>query len=228
MTPKVAILSITRDRLEYTKKCFRSLVDSEGNTPDWYVIDNGSQDGTVEWLKCYPRLKQVTTFTENQGLSVAYNTGVQSLMTAYDYILHFDNDAYVVTPKIITNLLKHAENPMFKAFVLSPAITGIQNQPMRHKMYTPDEWSVLGEVHNLGHLCMLVPTPIYRHFMQEGGYKLNIPKARGHDTYFCAWLQEKGYRMAYSEMDIVQHYRSTHQQALDYPEYYARKRSEQQ
>ena len=48
---KIAVYTLTRDRIEYTKECFAMLESKAGIEYDHYIVDNGSQDGTVEWLK---------------------------------------------------------------------------------------------------------------------------------------------------------------------------------
>jgi len=47
---KIAIYTLTRDRLQYTQDCFSSLWQNAGMPFDHYIVDNGSEDGTVEWL----------------------------------------------------------------------------------------------------------------------------------------------------------------------------------
>ena len=46
----IAVLSLTRDRLDYTKHCFGRLIELAGCDFDWYITDQGSNDGTVDWL----------------------------------------------------------------------------------------------------------------------------------------------------------------------------------
>ena len=239
---KVVVFSITRDRLEYTKTCFGSFLDNGGYPNfDWYLIDNGSTDGTVEWIFDWDLddyLNWYYRFDTNQGLSKAYNYGIKKIFEPpqnnYDYVVHFDNDCFVITPKTLSSIIAIYEKyPQFRDWVLSPQVAGLQNQPMRHKMYTPDNEipllseTVIGEVHNIGHLFMVVPTHIYRKFILNGGYPESMAKARGQDVYFCEWLRSNGYHVGYVENLVVQHYRTVHQQALDYPEYWKRKREEQ-
>ena len=47
---RVAVLSLTRDRLVYTRHCFAKLHEFAGCEFDHYVLDQGSKDGTDEWL----------------------------------------------------------------------------------------------------------------------------------------------------------------------------------
>ena len=43
---KFAVLTLTRDRLEYTQHCFETLRQNAGCDYDHYVLDQGSEDGT--------------------------------------------------------------------------------------------------------------------------------------------------------------------------------------
>ena len=57
---KVAIFSLTYDRLEYTKECFDSMYKTAGYPIDVHVIvDNGSKDGTIEWVKEYCKTNDI-------------------------------------------------------------------------------------------------------------------------------------------------------------------------
>ena len=47
---RVAVYSITRDRLEMTKQSFKALRQMAGCDIDHFVADNGSRPEMVEWL----------------------------------------------------------------------------------------------------------------------------------------------------------------------------------
>lgn len=49
--PSVAIFTLSYDRLEYTKQVFKSMAESAGYGFGWYVLDQGSKDGSAEYLK---------------------------------------------------------------------------------------------------------------------------------------------------------------------------------
>ena len=46
-----AVLTLCRDRLAYTQHCFETLRDNAGCDFDHFVLDQGSMDGTDEWLE---------------------------------------------------------------------------------------------------------------------------------------------------------------------------------
>jgi GT2 family glycosyltransferase len=76
---KIAIYTLTRDRIEYTKKCFQSLQENAGYSYDHYIIDNGSKDGTADWLK------------EGNYTKVIYNPENVGISNGSNQALRFDN-----------------------------------------------------------------------------------------------------------------------------------------
>jgi len=90
---KVAIYTLCRDRLAYSKRCFRSLWQNAGYPVDHYVIDNGSTDGTVEWLYSNAkRFKKIVLEPDNTGISYASNMALDIIGNGYDLIVKMDND----------------------------------------------------------------------------------------------------------------------------------------
>jgi GT2 family glycosyltransferase len=100
---KVAAITITFNRLELTKRTIKSFYEKTG--VDFHLfIDNGSTDGTVEWLEDYHRI----ILGENYGIAAAFYYGVQQLKD-YDYILKLDNDVETVTEDMIAKLVRFIE-----------------------------------------------------------------------------------------------------------------------
>lgn len=96
---KVAAVTITYNRLDLTK----ATVDSfrEKTLVDYHLfIDNGSTDGTVEYLKGFDHI----LLEKNYGIAYAFREAVRSLK-GYDFILKLDNDVETVTDDIIAKML---------------------------------------------------------------------------------------------------------------------------
>ena len=68
--PTVAIIYITYNRLYYTKKTLIPLLNSSKNKFKLYIVDNGSNDGTVEFLNQleHPNIEQIIYNKKNLGL----------------------------------------------------------------------------------------------------------------------------------------------------------------
>ena len=128
---KVAIYTLTRDRLAYSKRCFRSLWQNAGYPVDHFVIDNGSADGTDEWLaNNRNRFALVCLCPTNIGISRASNLALDIIGDNYDLIVKMDNDCEIVTANLVAEMVKvfrDAPRPM----MLSPRVEGINRQPKR-------------------------------------------------------------------------------------------------
>lgn len=110
---KVAAITLTFNRLELTKQTIESFY-SKTNVDYHLFVDNGSIDGTCEWLKAYDHI----LLGRNYGIAEAFISGVLSI-TGYDYILKLDNDVETVTEGIIDKMLRFFELNGDR-FVVSP------------------------------------------------------------------------------------------------------------
>jgi GT2 family glycosyltransferase len=228
---RIAIYTLTRDRLEYTKHCFKSLSKNAGMDYDHYVLDNGSTDGTAEWLKDQPTSDrggcQFKAFLlpENIGISAGSNMMLDEIFKSdYDLIIKMDNDCEVwhdnilVTVSTIFQALNNANQQM----VLSPRVSGISRQPHRAR-YIDIIAHPIGITGIIGGLFHIVPAEIYKQYR----YPLQLPKAWGQDDDFCEWLRLKDIPKGYIEDVVVNHYETSDGQAARYPAYFERKWKEE-
>lgn len=97
---KVAAITITYNRLNLTKKTvdsFRSKTEV-----DYHLfIDNGSTDGTQEYLKGFDHI----LLEKNYGIAYAFREAFRQLK-GYDLILKLDNDVETVTEDIIDKMVQ--------------------------------------------------------------------------------------------------------------------------
>lgn len=233
---RIAVYSLTRDRLDYTKHCFTTLQRRAGIPFHHFVIDNGSQDGTVDWLtneyaprwgaaNKYPNRVSVYPMGENLGISKASNFALDEIgIDDYDLTCKIDNDCEVVYPTILARIARFYENipPLAGGYMVSPRVEGINKQPTRARETMIDDVR-LGIVGLVGGLFHVVPTQEYWQFR----YNTSLAKARGQDEQVCAWFRNRGGHIAYMEDLIVNHYETTDGQAQRYPEYFERKWKEE-
>ncbi len=222
---RIAIYTLTRDRIEYTQQCFASLYENAGAKFDHYILDNGSVDGTRQWLNFQAdagKFKWYSPQSENLGISVASNMLLRRILQEdYDVILKFDNDCFVRTP----NILQHVAEVVTAAgenWIFSPRVEGINKQPRRVRN-VEIAGHPIGVVGIVGGLFHVVPASAYRLYVEQGGYPEHLPKARGQDDQLCAWWRRRGENCGYIEDVIVEHYETTDGQARRYPEYFERK-----
>ena len=85
---KLSIITLTYNNLEYTKQFIESLFK---HTKDFelIIVDNGSTDGTVEYLQSLKNIKTIFN-TENLGFSRGNNQGIK--IAEGEYIGFLNND----------------------------------------------------------------------------------------------------------------------------------------
>lgn len=95
MKYKYAIILVTYNQLHYTTQCVEALIPTLPEGTQLIVVDNGSEDGTVAWLK--DRLSKfegldhgIIELKDNAGWCTAINTGLK--VSDADYMVLLNND----------------------------------------------------------------------------------------------------------------------------------------
>jgi glycosyltransferase involved in cell wall biosynthesis len=181
---KVAAVTITYNRLDLTKKTVESFYSK--TSVDYHLfIDNGSTDGTQEYLKQFNHI----LLEKNYGISYAFREAVANL-SEYDYILKLDNDIETVTPDIINMMLFFYEKS--RKYICSPMDLNLDPayKPVSMGQYIIDDHPVELVTHT-GGAFQLIPRDIckmlcaeYRH-LQHGDYMIG------------KFYRRHGYRPAY-------------------------------
>jgi GT2 family glycosyltransferase len=122
------VLILTHNCLELTKKCVESVRAQDVPTLI-AIIDNGSTDGTREWVS--DENIQTVLFTENLGVSVGWNVGLNLAFTSHEHVLCLNND---------TQLPPYFYRKLISCGV--PFVTGM-DVGMSHLPETPPEFSPL-------------------------------------------------------------------------------------
>jgi GT2 family glycosyltransferase len=98
-TARVAISVLTYERPHATKLFFEKLWEHTPYTPfDLFVVDNGSQEGTVDVLNILPDSPpaggsvHLILLQENAGWCPAKNIGLALAKGRYDYVVLIEND----------------------------------------------------------------------------------------------------------------------------------------
>lgn len=104
----VSIILVTLNQLDFTEICLESIIEATTENYELIIIDNGSTDGTVEFLRQHPSVKLIEN-NENVGFAAACNQGIA--MAKGNYILFLNNDT-LVTYGWLSHLLRWMkENP---------------------------------------------------------------------------------------------------------------------
>ena len=220
---KIAIYTLTRDRLEYTIDCFNVLWEKAGFQYNHYVVDNGSEDRTPQWLhKHTDKFKHIIFNTKNLGISKASNQALQYILQyPYDLIIKMDNDCMIKSKNILKRIVD-LYTKIHDLCILSPRVEGLIYQPYRYE-YKYMAGKRIGLTQIIGGLFHIVPYSIYKNCK----FPTNLPKAKGQDEYICHWAKICGAKIGYIEELVVEHYEGTRNQQKRYPEYFKRKAMEE-
>ncbi len=222
--PKVAIFSLTYDRLDYSKACFASLFDKAGYPFDLYITDNGSQDGTVEYLKDleakYPDRVHVIYNPKNVGISKASNQALDAIFEReYDIVGKYDNDALSLTTGWLEKVVDiwNRNNRM----VLSCYIEGLRDNPGGAQRIAHGQIAgeLVGITKHMGGICCFADARAYESYRWEEQSFLHGVQ----DWEFSQHLLRNGYQLGYLENWYIAHIDSTQGQHERYPQYFQRR-----
>ena len=92
---KILVIIVTYNGMKWIDRCLGSVYAS-GMPADVIVIDNGSSDGTPEYVgKQFPEAVLIST-GENHGFGKANNIGFSyALEKGYDYVYLLNQDAWI-------------------------------------------------------------------------------------------------------------------------------------
>lgn len=119
---KLLVVIVTYNAMQWAERCFDSMRKSTIK-PDVFVVDNGSTDGTQEYIQQnYPEVKFIQS-KENLGFGKANNMGMQyALDNEYDYVYLLNQDAWVMPvtfEKLIEISQKHPEYGILSPFQMN-------------------------------------------------------------------------------------------------------------
>jgi len=144
--PSVAIVVINYNGLRWLPTCLKSVARTDYPRFDVYVVDNGSVDGSVDYVKKnFPRVK-VIRHPRNLGFAEGDNEAIRKIEA--DYVALLNSDVEVLNPSWIRFLVDvGTKNPM--------------NAAVACKMVSMDDHSRLDSVGGMG-------IPFWRGFVDIG------------------------------------------------------------
>lgn len=105
--PKVSIIITNYNGKNYLKNCIDSLMQSSFSDFEIIIVDNGSSDGSVNFLKsAYPQVK-LLELGSNLGLSLASNKGRE--LASGKYLFFYNNDTIADT-NMLSELVNTVES----------------------------------------------------------------------------------------------------------------------
>lgn len=220
--PTVAIFTLTHGRLDYLKKTFEGLKKA-GYPFQWYVIDQASGDGTVEWLKSL-KLNNLHLIEnkENTGISVGSNQALDAIGDTADFIIKIDDDCSIHSDKWLFEMLRIFQKNYTMA--LSPYVEGlVENAGGSPRLgYGTISGHTIGITHHIGGIFTMTHKSAYFNWRWDKDDFLHSFQ----DVIFTQHLKEIQYVCGYVEDMRVEHIDSTDGQKEKYKEYFERRKLE--
>lgn len=93
---ELLVIVVTYNAMPWIDKCFGSVLESSLKS-DLFIVDNGSEDGTIEYIKNnYPQIELLQS-KSNLGFGKANNIGLQyAIDKGYNYVYLLNQDAWVM------------------------------------------------------------------------------------------------------------------------------------
>lgn len=115
---RILVITVTYNAMKWVDRCFGSLRDSR-HPVDVFVVDNGSSDGTAEYIRNHFPEVMLHCTGENYGFGKANNIGLEyALANGYDYVYLLNQDAWVFPDTFDRLLEAHDAHPEYG--ILSP------------------------------------------------------------------------------------------------------------
>jgi GT2 family glycosyltransferase/Flp pilus assembly protein TadD len=219
--PLTSIIILTHNQLDYTRKCLASVLKHTPEPFELIMVDNGSSDGTVEYLqsvfkdnKSEIRIKVIQN-QQNLGFAAANNQGMAAAKG--DYILLLNNDV-VVTRGWLQRLAACAEKDIQIGLVgpRTNCVAGPQRVAQvsydvnslegleqfaaefanQHKGQHTEQWRVVG-------FCMLIKRQVIDRI---GGLDTRYGIGNFEDDDFCIRVRLAGFKARIAKDCFVHHF----------------------
>ena len=227
--PKVSIVIVTYNNLEYTKLCLESIQKyTEYPNYEIILVDNASTDETIEFIgniKIKQNLVQVIRNNENLGFAAANNQGVKA--ASGEYIVFLNNDT-VVTPGWLWGLYRHLiKNP--EAGMVGSVTNSIGNEAKIDVDYTElkdvnyfaacralEYFGLSFEIRMLALYCVIISRQL---FERIGGLDERYQIGMFEDDDMAMKIHQAGLKLFCAEDVFVHHFHGASFNMLDRKEY---------
>lgn len=107
MAPKVSIMILNYNGIKWLQRCISSITKTDYPNFDVYLVDNGSTDKSLDFVRTNFSWVKIIHYPYNLGFSKAYNKAIET--TKADYIVLLNNDTEILEKNWIVDLVEWAK-----------------------------------------------------------------------------------------------------------------------
>lgn len=211
---KVSIIMLAYNKLEYTKLAVDSLYKYTSHIDfELISVNNGSSDGTKEYLDSLPNKKKIN-FEQNVGGDRAFNEGIDQAEGEYTVFL---NNDLILTENWLDNLITIMESDL-KIGIAVPACNSSSNfQTISLEYYNTIQLQEVAKKYNKSNprlweerLRLMLYAAIFRteELKDIGGLdEIYSPGGFDDDDLTCRY-RRAGYKLIFAKDTYIHHYGS--------------------
>ncbi|MCS0673865.1 glycosyltransferase family 2 protein [Cytobacillus firmus] len=212
--PIFSIVILTRNGLSFTKICIESILKNTKLEYELIFIDNGSNDGTSQYLKTIGNSKLIIN-KENKGFAAGCNQGLKKVNGKYIVLLN--NDTIVSKEWLIKmkewlekdpsiGIVGPRSNMVLPEQSIGPQYYQVKNQSEIEKFAEEwaEKWAHTGyKVQRLSGFCM-----VFRKELIEkiGGFDTRFFPGNSEDTDFCIRTRIAGKKLWVANDVFIHHF----------------------
>ncbi len=216
--PKVSVIVVTYNNLDFTKACLASLDQhTQHENLQIIVVDNASADGSPAFLREWvagAANRQLILNDDNRGFAAANNQGLT--IATGDYLVLLNNDTYV-TPGWVRTMFKHLQrdpgigligpvtNNIGNAAKIDIAYTGMEQMLVASGRYTRSHIGQVFTLHTAAFFCVMFTREVYQ---RVGDLDEVFGKGFFEDDDYCRRIEQLGLRVVCAEDVFIHHHLS--------------------
>ena len=201
---KVLVIIVTYNAMQWIERCLNSVQFSIVKA-DAFVVDNGSTDGTQEYIQKHFSEVLLHQSKENLGFGRANNLGLlYALEHDYDYVYLLNQDAWIF-PETIGRLIEvsanHPDYGILSPFQMNADVYHIDNNFLIDTCLHAKKNEIVNDIYNQKYKAVYeVPYVMAAHWFvsskvikEVGGFSPTFPHY-GEDCNYIDRLQFKGFK----------------------------------
>jgi len=178
---RVAVVIPVHNRVDRIKPTLQSVLEQTLPPQEVIVVDDGSDDGTVQALDSFGGAIQLVRLSENSGVSAARNVGAAAATSPW--IAFLDSDDHWVSDKLSEQWSYHLSHPHYDALQCEEIWirNGVRVNPHNHHA-KPRGWIWSQSLK----LCLVSPSAILMRkalFESLGAFDETLPACEDYDLW---------------------------------------------